>query len=92
MRLRRSGLLTAIVVLAVIVYAVAMLNANRGALSAARADLAEKRAEADELRRENAELEYLIAHAEDPEILAEEARRRLGLVLPGDRIFRDINH
>lgn len=42
--------------------------------------------------QENAELEYDIAHAGDPETIAEIARTKLGLVKPGEKIFYDVSN
>ena len=41
---------------------------------------------------ENAELEYDIEHAGDPEIIAEIARDKLGLVMPDEKIFYDVSN
>ena len=49
-------------------------------------------AQVDALLRENAELEYDIAHAGDPTVIAEIARTKLGLVMPGEKIFYDVRN
>ena len=82
-----SSILTKIVVLALIAYAAAMLAGARGRIAAAEADEAVLEARADALLRENLSLEYELAHAGDPELIAELARARLGLVRPGEKVF-----
>ena len=91
------GLLTAmetketlvrIVLLALLLYASICLASAGRELHAARALAAELRAEIETVERGNAELGRKLDQgwsAEDVEALA---RERLGLVLPGDRIFR----
>ena len=49
-------------------------------------------AKVDEARQENAELEYDIDHAGDPETIAAIAREKLGLVMPGEKIFYDVSN
>ena len=46
----------------------------------------------DAMLQENAELEYDIQHAEDPATIAEIARIKLGLVMPGEKIFYDVGN
>ena len=87
MKLRPSSILTKIVVLALVAYAAAMLVGVRGRIAAAEADEAALAAEAGALLRENLQLEYELAHADDPELVAALARARLGLVRPGEKVF-----
>ena len=76
-----------IVILALLVYAgISLVNA-KGRIARAEADRAELQARVATVQQENAELEYDIAHAGDPETIASIARAKLGLVLPGEKIF-----
>ena len=92
MKLRRAGIVTKLVVLILIVYAVVTLidlqtridNAEREQAALAEA-VADKRADNEALR-------YEIEHSGDPETLEELARDKLGLVLPGEQIFYDIGN
>ena len=61
-------------------------------LARAEADRAELQARVATVQQENAELEYDIAHAGDPETIASIARAKLGLVLPGEKIFYDVSN
>ena len=89
MKLKRASLFTKIVILALIVYAAVAIVHTRSSVAAAEADRAALQARVDAMLRENAELEYDIEHANDPEVIAEIARRKLGLVMPGEKIFYD---
>ena len=92
MRLKRASIFTKIVILAVIVYAVVMLVNTQNLIATAERDRAELQARVDTMLQQNAELKYDIEHAGDPEIIAEIARSKLGLVKPGERIFYDVRN
>ena len=92
MKLKRSSIFTKIVIIALIAYAAVMLVRMQGRIAEAEADRAVLQAKVDAALLENAELEYDIAHAGDPEIIAEIARSKLGLVMPGEKIFYDVSN
>ena len=92
MKLKRASIFTKVVILALIVYATVMLVNTRQEVREANADRDRVQAEITAARQENAELEYEIAHAGDPEIIAGIARSKLGLVMPGERIFYDVSN
>ena len=92
MQLKRASIFTRIVILALIVYATVMLVNTRQQAIQADADRAALQAQVDAMLRENAELQYDIEHADDPEIIAGIARSKLGLVKPGEKIFYDISN
>ena len=92
MKLKRASIFTKIVILALIVYATVMLVNTRQQAIQADADRAALQAQVDAMLRENAELQYDIEHADDPEIIAGIARSKLGLVKPGEKIFYDVSN
>ena len=92
MKLKRSSVFMKIVILALIVYAGIMLVGAKNRIAAAQADQAALRAKVDAALQENAELEYDVAHAEDPETIESIARTKLGLVMPGEKIFYDVGN
>ena len=92
MKLKRASIFTKIAILALIVYATVMLVNTRQQAMRAEADRAALQAQVDAMLRENAELQYDIEHADDPEIIAGIARSKLGLVKPGEKIFYDISN
>ena len=89
MKLPRSGLITKIIVFALIIYAVISLITIRGRIESAREDLGEVRRAVTELEITNAELEYEIENHNEPDVIANIARSNLGLVLPGEIVFFD---
>lgn len=92
MKLKRSSIFTKIVILALIVYAAISLSTTKSRIASAEEDRVVLQAKVDALLQENAELEYDIAHAGDPETIAEIARTKLGLVKPGEKIFYDVSN
>jgi len=91
MKLKRSSIIMKIVILALIVYATVSLVSTRGRIAEAEADRVVLQARVDAALQENAELQYDLEHAEDPETIAEIARTKLGLVKPGEKILYDVS-
>ena len=89
MKLPRSGIISKIIVFALIIYACANLISLRGRIETARDDLNELRRLVAAQEISNAELEYEIEHHDEPEVISDIARSDLGLVLPGEIIFHD---
>ena len=92
MKLKRSSLFMKIVILALIVYACISLVGAKNRIAAAQADQAELQAKVDAALQINAELEYDVAHAGDPETIESIACTKLGLVKPGEKIFYDVGN
>ena len=78
--------------LALIVYATISLVNTKNRVAEAEADRVVLQARVDAMLQENAELEYDIEHAGDPDTIAEIARTKLGLVMPGEKIFYDVSN
>ena len=91
MKLKRSSIIMKIVILALIVYATISLVTTRSRIAEAEADRVLLQAKVDAALQENAELQFDLEHAEDPETIAEIARTKLGLVKPGEKIFYDVS-
>ena len=91
--MKRSKLITKVIVFALIVYAGISLISLRGRVESMRQELGEVRRDVAEMELSNAELEYAIDHYNDPDVRADViagiARARLGLVLPGEIVFLD---
>lgn len=92
MKLKRASIFTKIVILALIIYAGVGLSGTKDRIAQAQAQRAELQAQVDAALQENAELRYDIEHAGDPETIAEIARTKLGLVMPGEKIFYDVSN
>ena len=92
MKLKRASIFTKIVVIALIAYAAISLSATKNQIAEAEKEQAILQAQVDAALQENAELQYDIEHAGDPETIAEIARTKLGLVMPGEKIFYDVSN
>ena len=92
MRLRRSGIITKVIIFALIIYAGANLISLSGRIEAAKEDLNAVRRSVAEKELTNAELEYEIEHYNEPGVISDIARSDLGLVLPGEIVFYDSGH
>ena len=92
MKLKRSSIFMKIVILALIVYAGISLVTAKNRIAAAQADQAQLQARVDAALQRNAELEYEVAHAGDPGTIESIARTKLGLVMPGEKIFYDVGN
>ncbi len=86
---KRAGLMTKLVVLAIlIVVSISLLNL-RSRLNSAEAARAQLQAQVDEQTQRNAALEDDIANSDDPDVILEVAKEKLGLVNNEEVIFYD---
>lgn len=92
MKFKRAGLVTKIVILAIIVYAGISLVSLKGQVSDARETRDELQTQVYSVLQTNTELQYAIDHSTDPETIEDIARNKLGLVKPGEKIFYDVNN
>ncbi|MDO4749968.1 MAG: cell division protein FtsL [Eubacteriales bacterium] len=90
MKLKRSGILVRVVILALVVYACIGIVSVRTQVEEARLAQEDLQAAVNAAAAKNAELEYQITHAEDDETIEDIARSKLGLVYPGEKIFYDV--
>ncbi|HIY20764.1 MAG TPA: septum formation initiator family protein [Candidatus Flavonifractor merdigallinarum] len=87
MKTKRAGLLTKLVVLAMLVFVASALLNLRTQIQSAQADLAQLQAEKAEQEQTNADLRDAVENSDDPQRQMEIARSKLGLVAPGDQII-----
>lgn len=92
MRAKKAGKFTKIVILGLIVYALVAIINLQGRIQDARESQAQLQDEIEEKIQENAALEYDLEHADDPKTIEDIARDRLGLAMPGEIIFYDVNN
>lgn len=86
-RTKKAGLLTKIVVLALLIYmATALLNLQ-GQLKTARAEQDSLSRQLTAQTQTNADLADAVADPDDPDRIADIARDKLGLVAPGEKVF-----
>ncbi len=82
-----KNLILRIVVVALMLYALISLGGLRGDLRRTEQLAGQLEAEKELLAAENARLEASLNEAKDPEEMRRLAWERLGLVLPGEKIF-----
>ena len=87
--MKRSKLITKIIIFALIIYAGISLIAFRGRIEVVRQERDEARRSVAEKELSNAEREYELEHYDDPDVKASIARTRLGLVFPGEVVLFD---
>lgn len=91
MRFKRAGIIIIAIVLVLVVFAGVRLSTIREQIAQASADKDALQDRLDALTQENAELQYELDHSEDPALIEDIAREKLGLVKPGEKVFVDIN-
>lgn len=89
MRLRKSSLITKLVILALMVYAVATIMTLQPQINALNAEREKLSAEVADVEQENLELQGDIAAMDTDEAVIEIARERLNLVEDGEMVFID---
>ena len=92
MKLKKAGLLTKLLIVAMVAYAGYTIITVRTHTAEAVNQLNSLTKQVEQAQQENARLEYEIEHSTDPETIEEIAREKLGLVKPGEKIFYDIGH
>ena len=92
MKLKRAGLLSKIVIMALVLYATISLITLNSRTEEARQTQAQLENQVYELQQENAGMQYEIEHSTDPDVIEDVARDKLGLVKPGEKIFIDASN
>lgn len=91
MRTKKAGLLTKIVVLALLIYLATTLLNLQGRIQATQLQRDSLRRQVEEQTQTNADLAEAVVNPDDPERIADIARDRLGLVAPGEKVFMITN-
>jgi len=89
MKFKRSGFLSKVVVVCLLVFVAITLLNIQSQIQEAEEQLEVYQAAVDEQRETNAALEDNIANSSDPDTLLDVAKDKLGLVEPGEVIFYD---
>lgn len=92
MKFKKAGIITKIVIAALLIYAVVSLVTVRSKTAALNAQTQQLQQQVTDMTQSNAELEYKIEHSEDADTIEEIARDKLGLVKPGEKIFYDMSN
>ncbi len=88
--LKRTGLITKIVILILAVYAIVSLTNIHSRIEDARQDKAELEAQRQSLEAGNAVMRSEIEHCDEQETVIHIAREKFNLVLPGETVYYDI--
>ncbi len=91
MKLKKAGLITKIVILAIVAYMALSLVGMRGQVAAAKTERDRMEEQVKNLSAANAAVKYEIEHNGETETIESIARDKLGLVLPGETVYYDIN-
>ena len=86
---KRAGVLTKVVILAILIVVSIALLTLRSRLSAAEQTRSELQAQVDAQTQTNAALQEEIDNSDDPDTVLEVAKERLGLVNKDEVIFND---
>ena len=90
-KLKKAGLITKIVILAIVAYMALSLVGMRGQVAAARTERDRMEEQVKNLSAANAAVKYEIEHNGETETIESIARDKLGLVLPGETVYYDVN-
>ena len=89
---KKAGILTKIVVLGLLVYFLTVLLSLNNQISAAEAERDAMQAQVAAQIQLNADLAESVANADDPHRQEDIARDKLGLVVPGEKVFIDVTN
>ena len=89
MKLKRAGLITRIIIILLLIYALITLFGLRSKMAELKAENAALEQQKTELEVQNAELEYKLEHSDDDDVISDIARDELGLVGANDQIYYD---
>jgi len=84
---QKAGLLTKIVVLALLIYMATALLDLRGQIASVQTERDTLQQQVAMQSQRNAELADAVKHSDDPERINNVAREKLGLVEPGEKVF-----
>ncbi len=90
MKLKRANIFTKLVIAALTLYAVVSIVTVRAQVAETERKRDELAGRVTEMTQDNAQLQYSIEHGADDEAIEDIARDKLGLVMPGEKIFYNI--
>jgi len=91
MKVKKTGVITKIVVAALALYAMTTLLSLHSQIASAEAEKEELQSRIEEQTQTNESLRNDIENKDDPEKIEEIAREKLGLVSEGERVFYDVS-
>ena len=89
MKFKKASIFTTLVIAVLMVYALISLFVVHRQTRQLQDRAATLQQQVSEMTQANAELQYLIDHSEDDDMIESVAREKFGLVKPGEKIFYD---
>ncbi len=87
MRLRRTGILTKLILLVLLVYLLTSLASLQKRIKYEERETAELQQQLEDMETENDNMRYAVEHSEDDDVIRDIAREKLDLVEQGEEIF-----
>ena len=84
---KKAGLLTKVVIFALLIYMTGTLMSMHGRIAEAQANVELLQQQVESQHQRNAELLDAIENSDDPDHRKDTARQRLGLLEPGEKVF-----
>lgn len=91
-RTKKAGFLTKLILMALLIYAGLSLYRIQDQIQSAKLQQQEISTQVAALQQKNAALAADIADSDNPEKLQEVARDKLGMVMPGEKVFYDVSN
>lgn len=91
MRVKRTSIRTKIVIAVLMIYAIVSLMAINDRRAEAETELEELRRQEAAIAAENDGMQYALDNRDDPEVIRQIARDRLGMVDPGEETYSSGN-
>ena len=87
MRLKKAGIITKIIILIIIAYAAVTLVRLQARTAAKQEEQDEMRQMVTDIEVANAEKSYAIEHSDDPDVIADIARKELDMIGSDEKVY-----
>lgn len=87
MRLKRTGILTKVIIVILLTYAVLSLIRLRSRIDSAEAEKEALQQQVADVSAENDDMRYAIENSDDEDVIRDIARDKLNLVEPGEEVY-----
>ena len=92
MRTKKASILTKLVVLALLAYLASALLGLQSKIAQATEEQAEQQRLVQGIMLSNGQLQKAVENSDDPAQIEDIARDKLGLVVPGEKVFVDVTN
>lgn len=87
LKFKRSGILTKLILAAILIYAIASLAILRGKIEEANVEKAQLEQQVADKTAEKEKMQYAIENSDDDEVIKEVAKDKIGLVEQDEEIY-----